>query len=134
MLILDTVLCCVEFLTSKNIMFSAKFFATGHESTMQRMLEQNPSHMTSYNVPQIKEKFLAVKISVFVSNNHHITQQLFILLNFSISYLKSLIPSFNECVDQFLENLTMKADGSTEILMRKEFGRITLNILGKVYV
>ena len=49
------------------------------------------------------------------------------------SYLKSLIPSFNECVDQFLDKLQSVADGETQVFMRKEFVATTLNVIGKVY-
>ena len=50
------------------------------------------------------------------------------------SYLKGLIPSFNECVDQFLERLRPLADGKTEVPMMEEFGTLTLDILSKVCV
>ena len=46
--------------------------------------------------------------------------------------MKSLIPSFNECVDQFLDKLKGAADGKTEVPMSTEFGMVTLNIIGKV--
>jgi hypothetical protein len=49
------------------------------------------------------------------------------------SYLRSLVPSFNECVDRFLETLKLKAIEGGEIPMRKEIGAITLQILGKVH-
>ena len=48
------------------------------------------------------------------------------------SYLKSLIPSFNECVDQFFEKLKIALRGGRKVYMRKEFGYVTLQIIGKV--
>jgi hypothetical protein len=48
------------------------------------------------------------------------------------SYLKSLIPTFNGCVDRFLEWLKIQAKRKRTVLMRKELGAITLQILGKV--
>ena len=39
---------------------------------------------------------------------------------------------FNECVDTFVDNLHMAAELEEEILMRKEFGAITLQVMGKV--
>ena len=48
------------------------------------------------------------------------------------SYLRSLVPSFNECVDHFLETLKLKVVEGGEILMRKEIGAVTLQIIGKV--
>ena len=83
------------------------------------------------------QKFLvANRFTIFtcygICKMHCNTTACHLMIFFSISYLKGLIPSFNECVDQFLENLMMKADGRTEVLVRKEFGKITLKILGKV--
>ena len=49
-----------------------------------------------------------------------------------ISYLKGLIPSFNECVDQFLERLRPLADGKTQVPMKDEFATLTLSIISKV--
>ena len=49
------------------------------------------------------------------------------------SYLRSLVPSFNECVDRFLETLKLKVTEGGEIPMRKELGAATLQIIGKVY-
>ena len=48
------------------------------------------------------------------------------------SYLKGLIPSFNECVDQFLERLRPLADGETQVPMKEEFAILTLSIISKV--
>ena len=49
-----------------------------------------------------------------------------------ISFLKDLIPSFNECVDQFLERLRPLADGKTQVPMKEEFSTLTLNVISKV--
>ena len=48
------------------------------------------------------------------------------------SYLRGLVPSFNECVDMFLERLRPLADGKTEVPMKEEFASLTLNIISKV--
>ena len=48
------------------------------------------------------------------------------------SCLRSLVPSFNECADGFLEKLRVKAAEGGEILLRKEIGAVTLQIIGKV--
>ena len=50
------------------------------------------------------------------------------------SYLKGLIPSFNKCVDQFLEKLKPLADGKTQVPMVEEFATLTLDIICKVCV
>jgi hypothetical protein len=54
-----------------------------------------------------------------------------IFLNF-FSYLKSLVPLFNGCVDQYVEKLRGVANGKTEVPMMMQFSAITLNIIGKV--
>ena len=48
------------------------------------------------------------------------------------SYLRSLVPSFNECADGFLEKLKVRAAEGGEIHLRKEIGAVTLQIIGKV--
>ena len=48
------------------------------------------------------------------------------------SNLKSLIPAFNECADVFVERLRAVADGKTEVLIKDEFGAVTLDVIGKV--
>ena len=48
------------------------------------------------------------------------------------SYLRSLVPSFNECADGFLEKLKVEASEGGEILLRKEIGAVALRIIGKV--
>jgi len=48
------------------------------------------------------------------------------------SYLKGLVPSFNECVDRFLERLRPLADGKTEVPMMEEFATLTLDVICKV--
>ena len=53
-------------------------------------------------------------------------------ISYVYSYLRSLVPSFNECVDCFLETLKSKATEGGEIPMRKEIGAATLQIIGKV--
>ena len=51
---------------------------------------------------------------------------------FDNSYLKGLIPIFNECVDQFLERLRPLADGKTQVPMKEEFAAVTMDIICKV--
>ena len=48
------------------------------------------------------------------------------------SYLKGLIPIFNECVDQFLERLRPLADGKTQVPMKEEFAAVTMDVICKV--
>ena len=48
------------------------------------------------------------------------------------SYLKSLVPVFNECVDQFLERLRPLADGKTQVSMKEQFDILTLDVISKV--
>ena len=48
------------------------------------------------------------------------------------SYLKSLVPLFNECVDHYVEKLRGVANGKTEVPMVMQFSAITLQIIGKV--
>ena len=48
------------------------------------------------------------------------------------SYLKTLIPAFNECVDKMVEKLTPLADGVTLVLMKKAFSTVTLDVISKV--
>ena len=50
------------------------------------------------------------------------------------SYLKGLVPSFNECVDRFLERLRPLADGKTEVPMMEEFATLTLDVICKVCI
>ena len=53
---------------------------------------------------------------------------------FNNSYLKGLLPIFNECVDQFLERLRPLADGETQVPMKEEFAAVTMDIICKVYL
>ena len=50
------------------------------------------------------------------------------------SYLRSLVPAFNECVDWFLERLKPLADGKTQVPMGEEFANLTLNIISRVCI
>ena len=48
------------------------------------------------------------------------------------SLLMNLMDAFNSICDDFLENLRKYADGKTPVRMVNEFGRVTLDIIGKV--
>ena len=52
---------------------------------------------------------------------------------FDFSFLRSLVPVFNECVDQFLKKLRPLADGQTQVPMKDEFSSLTLHIISKVW-
>ena len=47
-------------------------------------------------------------------------------------YLKTLIPSFNECVDIFIGKLQENADGKQQVSMKEAFSELTLDVVGKV--
>ena len=53
-------------------------------------------------------------------------------LYFTFRYLKTLIPSFNECVDIFIGKLQGKADGEQQVSMKEAFSELTLDVIGKV--
>ena len=48
------------------------------------------------------------------------------------SYLKSLVPSFNECADKFIEGLRPLADGKTMVSMKEHIAEVTLDVISKV--
>ena len=48
------------------------------------------------------------------------------------SYLKSLVPTFGECVDKFLDRLRPLADGKTQVPMMKHIHTTTLDVISKV--
>lgn len=51
---------------------------------------------------------------------------------FHRSYLMNLMESFNDICDTFLDKMGKVADGKKEVEMADEFGRVTLDIIGKV--
>ncbi len=50
------------------------------------------------------------------------------------SYLKSLLPSFNECTDKLLEGIRPLADGKTTVPMKQHLSEVTLNVISKVHI
>ena len=48
------------------------------------------------------------------------------------SYLKSLVPSFNECADKFIEGLRPLADGKTMVPIKEHLAKVTQDAIGKV--
>ncbi len=50
------------------------------------------------------------------------------------SYLKSLLPSFNECTDKLLEGIRPLADGKTTVPMKHHLSEVTLNVISKVHI
>jgi len=48
------------------------------------------------------------------------------------SYLKSLVPSFNECADKLIERLRPLADGKTTVPMKEHLAEVTLDVISKV--
>ncbi|XP_064405692.1 cholesterol 24-hydroxylase-like [Halichondria panicea] len=51
---------------------------------------------------------------------------------FNKNYLKSLLPSFNECTDKLLEGIRPLADGKTTVPMKQHLSEVTLNVISKV--
>lgn len=84
-----------------------------HSSTK----EQTASVVPVFNIPSIVG---------------HWTLDTGLLLFLLCSYLKSLVPSFNECVDQFLERLRPLADCRTQVSMIQQFSELTLDVISKV--
>ena len=48
------------------------------------------------------------------------------------SYLKSLVPSFNECVDRLVAGLKPLADGRTSVPMTDQFSSVALDVISRV--
>ena len=48
------------------------------------------------------------------------------------STLKEMVPSFNECVDQFLEKLRSMADGKSKVPMKEHISDLTNDVISKV--
>ena len=48
------------------------------------------------------------------------------------SYLKTLLPSFNECCDKLLDGIRSQADGKTTVYMKQHLAEVTLNVISKV--
>ncbi|EDO47129.1 predicted protein [Nematostella vectensis] len=55
-----------------------------------------------------------------------------IQLSFAREHLKTLISSFNQSCDLFIETLKPLADGKTEVCMLDQFHRITMDVIMKV--
>ncbi len=49
------------------------------------------------------------------------------------SYLKSLLPSFNECTNKLLEGIRPLADGKTIVPMKEHLSDVTLAVISKVF-
>ena len=66
--------------------------------------------------------------------DHEVWRRKRAMLNpaFHRKYLMNLMDAFNSICDDFLENLRKYADGKTPVRMVNEFGRVTLDIIGKV--
>ena len=66
--------------------------------------------------------------------DHEVWRRKRAMLNpaFHRRYLMNLMDAFNSICDDFLENLRKYADGKTPVRMVNEFGRVTLDIIGKV--
>ena len=56
----------------------------------------------------------------------------FLLLMHIYSYLKTLLPSFNECCDKLLDGIRSQADGKTTVYMKQHLAEVTLNVISKV--
>jgi len=54
----------------------------------------------------------------------------FIIIHYS--YLKSLVPTFNEYVGKLVEKLRPLADGRTQVPMKKELSMLIVSAVGKV--
>ena len=73
-----------------------------------------------------------------IKRKHSITAvSIYIIIKFwgkysLCSYLKSLVPSFNECADKFLEGLRPLADGKTTVPMKAHLAEVTLDVISKV--
>ena len=48
------------------------------------------------------------------------------------SYLKGLVPSFNEGADKFIEGLRPLADGKTTVPMKEHLAEVTQDVISKV--
>ena len=48
------------------------------------------------------------------------------------SYLQSILPAFNKCVDVFINKLTPLADGKTPVPMKEHLAEVTLDVISKV--
>ena len=48
------------------------------------------------------------------------------------SYLKKMIPEFNQCVDKFLDKLESAANQKTQVSLRDELDLLTLKVISKV--
>lgn len=71
---------------------------------------------------------------VLAETNHEIwkTRRMKLDKAFHRSYLMNLMESFNDICDTFLDKMAKMADGKTEVEMADEFGRVTLDVIGKV--
>lgn len=76
----------------------------------------------------------AVGRGVLTELDHDVWRRKRAMLNpaFHRKYLMNLMDSFNSVCDRFLKNLTRHADGKTPVKMADQFGRVTLDIIGKV--
>ena len=50
------------------------------------------------------------------------------------SYLQSILPGFNKCVDTFIDKLTLLADGVTPVPIKEHLADVALDVLSKVNV
>ena len=68
--------------------------------------------------------------------DHEVWQKRRSLLNpaFHRRYLMNLMSAFNSSCDLFLNKLDEMADGKTVVDMAEEFARVTMDVIGKVYL
>ena len=60
--------------------------------------------------------------------------RLFVVMVAGGSYLKSLVPTFGGCVDKFLDELGLLADGKTQVPMKKHSYNAATDVISKVCV
>ena len=53
---------------------------------------------------------------------------------FHRKYLSNLMDAFNNSCNLFLKRIDSFADGKTKVNMAEEFGRVTLDVIGKVLI
>ena len=78
----------------------------------------------------------AIGRGILTEIDHDIWRHKRAMLNpaFHRRYLMNLMAPFNSICDDFLENLRNYANGKTPVRMVDEFARVTLDIIGKVFM
>ena len=84
---------------------------------------QEDRSMITHSTRGVQQNMFSVQSTCFNLADLHVTVY---------SYLKTLLPSFNECCDKLLDGIRSQADGKTTVYMKQHLQEVTMNAVSKV--